>query len=124
MITYPQGDRGRKVLMQWLKKAPTSVVVTVVIVCGLGLFAVLAGFVALTIADKPTDEYRQFINTLANLIMLPIGGLSAVAAVSAARSSSNTEDQTNGALTAKSAEIADAAVQRTVAHMNGDATHG
>lgn len=91
--------------MDWLKKAPTAIVVSVIIVCGVSVLAVLGGFVALTLAGRDTTEYRTFINTIANLIMLPIGGLSAVAAVSAAKSSSRTEEQTNGTLTARDAEI-------------------
>lgn len=93
--------------MDWLKKAPTTVVFCVVLVCGVGVLGVLGGFVALEIAGKPTEDYRAFINTIANLIMLPLGGVAAVGAVAGARSSSNAEDNTNGTLTAKDAEIAD-----------------
>lgn len=97
--------------MNWLKKAPTSVIVAVVLVCGVGVLAVLGGFVALEIAGKPTDDYRAFINTIANLIMLPLGGIAAVGAVAGARASSNAEDNTNGTLTAKDQEIADLKAQ-------------
>lgn len=91
--------------MDWLKKAPTAVVVSVVLVCGVAVLAVLGGFVALEIAGKPTDDYRGFINTIANLIILPLAGVGTIAATSAARSASKAEDNTNGTLTALNAQV-------------------
>jgi len=91
--------------MDWLKKAPTAVVVSVVLVCGVAVLAVLGGFVALEIAGKPTDDYRTFINTIANLIVLPLAGVGTIAATAAAKSASKAEDNTNGNLTALQAEV-------------------
>lgn len=91
--------------MDWLKKAPTAVVVTVILVCGVAVLAVLGGFVALEVAGKPTDDYRAFINTIANLVVLPLAGVGTIAATSAARSASNAEENTNGNLTALQAEV-------------------
>lgn len=91
--------------MEWLKKAPTAVVVAVVIVAGLSFVALLGGFVALTWADKPTEDYRTFVSTIAQLVTLPLVGLSSVAAVSAAKSASRTEEQTNGQLTKRDDKI-------------------
>jgi ABC-type spermidine/putrescine transport system permease subunit II len=87
-------------LMDWLKKAPTSVVIAVVVCCFALVLGTLAGFIYLTAEGADTTEYTRFVNTIANLIILPIGGLAAVASVSAARSASKTEEQTNGTLTA------------------------
>lgn len=94
-------------LMEWLKKAPTPIVVTILIIAGFGFLAMLGGFVALDLAGQDTTDYRTFINTLANLIMLPLMGLGTVASVAAARSSSKTEEQTNGQLTTRDETIAD-----------------
>lgn len=91
--------------MGWIKKAPTSVIVTVIIVCGIGTLALLGGFVALEYAGRPTDDYRTFVNTLFNAVTFLLVGTGTVASISAARSASNAEDQTNGALTAKDEEI-------------------
>lgn len=100
--------------MGWIRKAPTAVVVTMVVVCGLGTVAVVGGFVALELAGRGTDDYLAFVSFLINTVMLLVTGTGTVAAVSAARSASNTEAQTNGALSAKTEEIADAAAQRAV----------
>jgi hypothetical protein len=91
--------------MDWLRKAPTAVVVSVVLVCGVAVLAVLGGFVALEIAGKPTDDYRSFINTIANLVVLPLAGVGTIAATSAAKSASKAEDNTNGTLTALHAQV-------------------
>jgi len=105
--------------MNWVKKAPTSVIVSMVLVCGLGTVAVIGGFVALEIAGRPTDDYRGFVNLLLNAAMLLVGGTGTVAAVSAARSASNAEDQTNGALTAKIDAVADRAADRAIERSRG-----
>lgn len=94
-------------LMEWLKKAPPTVLIVVIIVGGLGFLGLVGGFVALDLAGQDTADYRTFVNTLANLIMLPLTGLGTVAAVTAARSASRAEDQTNGQLSARDAKIAE-----------------
>lgn len=91
--------------MGWIKKAPTSVVVAVIVVCGIGTLALLGGFVLLEYSGKPTEDYRAFVNTLFNAVTVLAAGTSAVAGISAARSASNAEDQTNGQLTARDSEI-------------------
>jgi hypothetical protein len=91
--------------MGWIRKAPTPVIVAVIIVCGLGTLALLGGFVALEYAGRPTDDYRAFVNTLFNAVTFLLVGTGTVASISAARSASNAEDQTNGQLSAKDAEI-------------------
>lgn len=91
--------------MDWIRKAPTPVVVAVIVSVGVILLGVLTGFVVLQYSGKPTDDYVRLVNTLANLLMLPLGGLAAVASVSAAKSASKAEDQTNGHLTARDVEI-------------------
>jgi ABC-type Fe3+-siderophore transport system permease subunit len=94
-------------LMEWLKKAPATVVVTVLLVGVLGFLGLLGGFVALTLAGEDTTDYRTFVQMIASLVMLPIGGLGTIAAVSAAKSASRTEDQTNGQLTVRDEKIAE-----------------
>lgn len=92
-------------MVEWLKKAPTSVVVAVVIVCGVVALGVLGSFVALSISGQDTTEFRQWINALGQLLVYPFLGVTAVASVQAARSASKAEDQTNGHLDAKDEEI-------------------
>lgn len=92
--------------MDWLKKAPTAVVITVIIVFGMLALGALAVFTVLTLNGEDTTEFRSWLNTVANLVVLPGVGLAAVAATSAARSASNTEEQTNGTLTARDDNIA------------------
>lgn len=92
--------------MEWLKKAPTSVVVAVLIVCVVGVLGVVGGFVALSLAGVPTDDYRAFVNTLANLLIYPLLGLGTLGSVVAARSASRAEDNSNGKLTALEQENA------------------
>lgn len=92
-------------LVEWLKKAPTPVVITLLVVLPILVLGVLGGFVALQIAGQPTEEYRAFINTLANLMIYPVVGVGTVGSIVAARSASRAEDNSNGRLTALQAEI-------------------
>jgi hypothetical protein len=91
--------------MEWIRKAPTALAVAVTVVCGVLALAVLAAYVYLTAQGIDTTEFRQWVNTVGQLLLLPVAGTAAVAATSAARSSSRAEDQTNGQLTARDAEI-------------------
>jgi hypothetical protein len=54
----------------------------------------------LTLNGADTTEFRQWVQTIGQLLVYPLIGTSAVASVAAARSSSNAEDNTNGRLTA------------------------
>lgn len=92
--------------MDWLKKAPTSVKITAMIVCGLLAGGALAAYVILSLNGVDTTELRQWINTIGQLLVFPLLGTTAVASISAARSASRADDQTNGQLDAKNAEIA------------------
>lgn len=85
--------------MNWLNKAPTAVTVTVIIVCGVVAGVVVGAFVVLSINEVDTTEFRQWVQTLGQLLVFPFLGVTSVAAVAAARSSSAAEDQTNGNLT-------------------------
>jgi fructose-specific phosphotransferase system IIC component len=85
--------------MDWLKKAPTAVTVTVIIVCGFLAAGLVASFVILTLAGADTTEFRQWVNTIGQILVYPLLGTTAVASVAAARSASRAEDQTNGQLT-------------------------
>ena len=97
--------------MEWIRRAPTAVVVAVVMVCGFGAVAVLGGYVALEYAGRPTAGYLQFVNMLVNVVLLVTTGTGAIAAVSGARSSTQAAEQTNGQLQARDREIADLRAQ-------------
>jgi len=103
------------VIMNWLKKAPTSVVVTVIVMCGLLALAVLAAFVILSVQGVDTTEFRQWVNTIGQILVFPLLGITSVASVAAARSSSAAEDQTNGQLHDRDAKIAE--LERSLAAM-------
>jgi len=92
-------------MMQWIRKAPTALLVTIVIVCGLGFVVTIGGFVLLEYAGRDTTDYRAFMNMIMNAATLAVAGVGAVGGVSAARSASNAEENTNGTLTAKDREI-------------------
>lgn len=94
-------------MMNWIRKAPTTLLIAIVIVCGIGVITTIGGFVLLEYAGRDTTDYRSFVNLLVNAATLAVGGVGAVGAVSAARSASNAEENTNGTLTAKDQEIAD-----------------
>lgn len=87
--------------MNWLKKAPTAVVVTMIIMCGLVAIAILGVFLVLEIEGADTTEFRQWVNTIGQILVFPLLGVSTVAAVSAAKSASSAEDNSNGTLTAR-----------------------
>lgn len=92
--------------MDWLRKAPTAVVVTVIVVCGVMALGVLGAFVLLSINGVDTTELRQWVQTIGITVILPLLGINTMASVVGARSSSNAEDNTNGINTAKDAKIA------------------
>jgi hypothetical protein len=92
-------------MMNWIRKAPTALLVTIVIVCGLGVITTIGGFVLLEYAGRDTTDYRAFVNVLVNAATLAVAGVGAVGGVSAARSASNAEENTNGNLHEKDREI-------------------
>lgn len=104
-------------MMNWIRKAPTALLVTIVIVCGLGVIVTIGGFVLLEYAGRDTTDYRAFVNVLINAATLAVAGVGAVGGVSAARSASNAEENTNGTLTAKDREIT--ALRTEVARLQG-----
>ena len=91
--------------MDWFKKAPTPVVVAVIVVCGVGFLGVLGAYVLLSLQGVDTTEFRQWVNTLGQILIFPFMGVSTIAAVSAAKAASNAEDNTNGHLTEKEQQI-------------------
>lgn len=98
-------------IMDWLRKAPTAVTVTAIVVCGLVAMVLVGAFVVLTVTGSDTTEFRQWVATVGQLLVYPLLGTTAVASVSAARSASRAEDQTNGQLDRRDAEIADLKTQ-------------
>lgn len=101
-------------IMEWLRKAPTAVVVTVVVVCGVLGLGVLGAFVTLSVNGVDTTELRQWVQTIGITVILPLLGVNTLASVVGARSSSNAEDNSNGRLESRDKEIAElrATVQR------------
>lgn len=92
--------------MDWLRKAPTAVVVAVITVCGVLALGVLAAFVVLSLNGVDTTELRQWIQTIGITVILPLLGINTVASAVAAKSASAAEDQTNGIHEQKDAQIA------------------
>lgn len=95
--------------MEWLTKAPKFVIITVSVLVGTTVLALIGGFVALELAGQPTEDYRAFINTLMNGVMVVLAGIGAVGGAAAARSASQAADQTNGQLTTRDTTISDQA---------------
>lgn len=93
-------------LMAWLRKAPTAVVVTVIIVFGLLALAVLGAFVALSWHGDDTADLRNWVQTIGITILVPLLGVNTVASIAGANSASAAEDQTNGIHAAKDRQIA------------------
>lgn len=93
-------------LMDWLKKAPTALVVAVFCLCGVLALGVLGAYVVLSINGIDTSDFRQWVQTIGILVVGPLLGVNTVAAVSGAKSASNAEDNTNGRLTARDERIA------------------
>jgi flagellar basal body-associated protein FliL len=109
-------------MVDWLKKAPNSIIIVVIIVCGVLVLATLGGYVALLALGVDTAPYRQLIQTVGQILVYPFLGTTAVASIQAARSASKAEDQTNGQLTARDAQIAD--LQRQVAGLKSGYNQG
>lgn len=91
--------------MDWLKKAPTTVVIAVVVVCGVITLGVLGAFVLLSLQGVDTTDLRQWIQTLGITVILPLLGINTIASVASAKSSSATEDQANSHLDDKDRTI-------------------
>lgn len=98
-------------LMDWLKKAPTAVVATLIAAVTIVVLGVLAAFVTLQLNGDDTTELRQWISAIGIPLITSLLGVNTVASVQAARSAGNAEDQTNGQLTARDAQIADLKAQ-------------
>lgn len=108
-------------MVEWLKKAPTGVVVSIIAVVGLLMVVTIGGFVWLTAIGADTAEFRMFINTLLNSVGLPLAGIGAIGGISAARSASKVEERTNGGLDALVDSKVDAKVQRIMGEQsNGE----
>lgn len=98
--------------MDWLKKAPTSVVITVIITCGFLAALVIGAFVLLQLQGADTTEFRQWVQTLVPLLTLPLVGTATVAGISAAKSAAKADAQTNGQLHARDQKLQEAEEHR------------
>ena len=92
--------------MDWLKKAPNTIIITVIIVCGFLAVAVLGAYVYMLANGLDTTQFIRFVQTIGQWLVFPFLGTATVASVQAARSASAAEDQTNGQLTALQQENA------------------
>lgn len=108
--------------MEWLRKAPTTVVITVVITCGLLATVLVAAYVVLEVQGVDTLEFRRWVGTAGQLLVYPLLGITTVASVSSARSASRAEDQTNGQLHEKDAKIRQ--LEGRVAELNSQRVTG
>jgi hypothetical protein len=97
--------------MNWVKKAPTAVLVASIAAVAVVVLAFLAGFVVLTLNGQDTSEYRGLVNLAMNAVAVLLGAIAAVGSTSAAKSASNAEEQSNGTLTARDSEISDLRAQ-------------
>jgi hypothetical protein len=77
-----------------------------IIMCGMVAIAILGVFLVLEIEGADTTEFRQWVNTIGQILVFPLLGVSTVAAVSAAKSASRTEDNSNGTLHTRDETIA------------------
>jgi hypothetical protein len=93
-----------------MKNVPTAAWVCITV----AFLAVTTAFVVLAAIGADATEFRGFLNVVANLGMLVLGGGSVVYAGAAAKSSQQAAQQTNGGLEAriKSAALAALAEQR------------
>jgi hypothetical protein len=92
--------------MEWLRKAPATVTITVIITCGVLALALVGAFVLLTLEGADTTELRQWVNTIGTLLGFPLMGGTLLASLAAAKSSNRTEEQTNGQLTERDSKLA------------------
>lgn len=107
-------------VMDWLRKAPTSLVIALFIVIGTTTVAYLGGYVYLTAAGVDTTDYRGLLNTAFNYLGILLGATTTVASVSAARSASKAEDQTNGLHVQQLETVANTAAIRALEKVNRD----
>lgn len=92
-------------MMDWYRQAPNSIKITVIIVCGVIATAILGAYTLMTLNGVDTTEFRQWINTLGQILVFPLLGISATASVAAAQSARKTEENSNGLLTRRDKEI-------------------
>lgn len=104
--------------MEWLRKAPTALVIAASVLCGVVTLAVLGGYIALEFAGRDTSGYLAFVSFLLSATTALASGTAAVGSVSAAKSAAATERQTNGTLTAKDTEIEE--LRERIRQMGGD----
>ena len=109
--------------MDWLKRAPTPLIVTLFAVIGVTTIAYLGGFVYLSAQGVDTTEYRGLLNTAFNYLGILLGATTTVASVTAAKSAAKAEDQTNGLHRRQLDEVAETAATHAVQQVTGrDAT--
>jgi hypothetical protein len=92
--------------MDWLRKAPTSVVITLIVMVGFVALGVIASYTWLTLAGEDTTAFRQWVLTIGVPAILSLLGVNTAATISAAKTANQAAEQTNGHLAAKDAELA------------------
>jgi hypothetical protein len=99
-----------------MKNAPNALIWAVSI-C---FVAVVGAFVALSATGSDSADLRMFLNTVLNIVAALFSGGALVVAGAAARSSSNTEQNTNGHLSRQSDTIR--AYQKEIADLKAAQT--
>jgi hypothetical protein len=104
--------------MEWLKKAPSVVVICFFVLTTVLALATLAAYVVLSVYGNPQDlaDFRQWVQTIGIAVVVPLLGVNTVATWAGARSASNAEDNTDGS---KDAQIA--ALRAELARKTGGA---
>lgn len=77
-----------------MKNVPTAAWITI----GVAFVSTVAAFVVLSVTDSDAAEFRGFLNVVANIGGLLLGGGAVAYSGAAARNSQVTAEQTNGQL--------------------------
>lgn len=87
--------------MQWLKKAPTAVIIGFFVLTSVLALAVISAYVLIALQGDPQDlvDFRQSVQTIGISLVLPLLGVNTVATWVGGRASVATETNTNGTLT-------------------------
>lgn len=93
-----------------LKNVPTAAWVCIT----LAFLGVTTAFVVLAVVGADSTEFRGFLNIVANLASILLGGGSVIYAGAAARNAQVTREQTNGLLDTEREEVARAAAAAVV----------
>jgi hypothetical protein len=83
--------------MDWLRKAPTTVIVSFIVGMTVMVLGVLGAYVVIALRGEPSDlaEFRSWIQTIGITVAVPLLGINTVATFAGGRAASNAEDTLN-----------------------------